>query len=109
MRSIGVVVGMLAVAAAANADTVKGELTFTSSAAKVVECKSGRILTLGPMGTNSFLRLAERYRRLSYQGKTQVLVEVRGAVTSASTPEGALILESPNVVALNRGRCADTE
>ena len=48
MRQIGTIVGMLAVVAVADADTVKGELSFNSKGiGKVSECKSGRILTLG--------------------------------------------------------------
>jgi len=106
MRHIGAMVGMLAVVAMADADTVKGELSFSSKGiGKVLECKSGRIFTLGTMESNSYLRLVQRYWRLSYYGKTPVLIEVRGGVTMTSGT--VLTLQSPNVVTLNGGRCSD--
>ena len=108
MRQIGTIVGMLAVVAVADADTVKGELSFNSKGiGKVSECKSGRILTLGEMTSNQYLRLVERYWRLSFHGKTPVLVEIRGAVTREGPPGTELTLQSPNVVALNAGRCSE--
>ena len=86
MRRIGAIVGMLAVVAMADADTVKGELSFNSEGVgKVLECKSGRIFALGTMATNPYLRLVQRYWRASFHGKTPVLIEVGGVVTGAST------------------------
>ena len=105
---LGAPVGMLAVVAMADADTVKGELSFNSEGVgKVLECKSGRIFALGTMATNPYLRLVQRYWRASFHGKTPVLIEVGGVVTGASTPGTALTLESPNVVVLYGGRCSD--
>jgi len=108
MRRSGAIVGMLAVVTMADADTVKGELSFNSEGVgKVLECKSGRIFALGTMATNPYLRLVQRYWRASFHGKTPVLIEVGGVVTGASTPGTALTLESPNVVVLYGGRCSE--
>ena len=101
---------MLAFAAAADADfvVVRGELSFSSKGVgKISECESGRIITLGVMPTNQYERLVQQYWRLSYQGKTPVLIKVRGDVTRADNPQGELTLESPNVVVLVGGRCSD--
>jgi hypothetical protein len=101
---------MLALAASANAEyrTVKGELSFNSKGTgKVSECEGGRIVTLGAMATNQYLRLVHLYWRLSNHGKTPVLIKVRGDVTGASIPGGELTLQSPNVVTLVGGRCGD--
>lgn len=107
MRRIGAIVGMLAVVAMADADTVKGELSFNSEGVgRVLECKSGRIFALGTMATNPYLLLVQRYWRASFHGKTPVLIEV-GGVVRTSTPGTALTLESPNVVVLYGGRCSD--
>ena len=108
MRRIGAIVGILAVVTMADADTVKGELSFNpEGVGKVLECKSGRIFALGTMATNPYLRLVQRYWRASFHGKTPVLIEVGGVVTRTSTPGTALTLESPNVVVLYGGRCSD--
>ena len=102
------IVGVLAVVTAANAETLLGELSFNSrGTGRVSECKSGRVLTLGEMTTNQYRRLIDDYWRLSFQGKTPVLVEIRGAVTRKGAPGTELTLESPNVVRLNGGSCKD--
>jgi len=110
MQHIGAIVWMLAFVAVADADTVavKGELSFSSKGiGKVSECKSGRIFSLGVMASNPYLRLVQRYWRISYHGKTPVLIEVRGDVTRTSNSVAELTLQSPNVVALVAGRCSD--
>lgn len=68
MRHIGFLVGILALVAAAEADfvIVEGELSFNSKGiGKVVECEGGRILTLGAMARNPYLRLVDRYWSVS--------------------------------------------
>lgn len=108
MRRMGAIVGMLAFVAVVDAETVRGELSFNSKGiGRVSECKSRRILTLGEMTSNRYLRLVERYWRLSYHGKTPVLIEVRGGVTRKAPPGTELTLQSPNVVALIGGRCSE--
>src|SRR5688572_18429799 len=109
-RTWGVVaiVGTLAFAAVANAETVKGELTFNSRGiGKIRECKTGRILTLGEMSLNRYLRLDQEYWRLSFHGKTPVLVEIRGGVTREEPPGTELTLQSPNVVRMISARCSE--
>jgi len=109
MRSVVVIVGMFALVSAAEADTVKGELTFDSNGvAKVMECKTGRLFNLGAMATTPYLRLVDQHSRLSHGNKSPVLVEVRGAIRKTDTNE-PLTLESPNVVRVNGGRCGDLE
>ena len=111
MRYIGAIVWMLAFVAVADADSVvvKGELSFSSKGiGKVSECKSGRIFTLGVMASNRYFSLVQRYWRLSYHGKTPVLIEVRGDVSRTSNSETKLTLQSPSVIALVAGRCSDT-
>ena len=94
--------------AAADPVTVKGELSFDyQGAARVLECKSGRTFYLGSMESNAFLRLTQRYWRLSFNGKTPVLIEVRGGITRTGAGGTILTLESPNVVTLNGGGCGD--
>jgi hypothetical protein len=110
MQHIGAIVSMLAFVAVANADTlvVKGELSFSSKGiGKVTDCKSGRIFTLGAMASNPYFSLVQRYWRLSYHGKTPVLIEVRGDVSKTSNPETELTLQSPSVNTLVAGRCGD--
>jgi hypothetical protein len=108
MRRIVLVVAIISLVAAADAETLLGELSFNSQGTgRVLECKSGRVLTLGEMTSNQYRRLIDGYWRLSFYGKTPVLVEVRGAVTRKGPPGTELTLESPNVVRLNSGRCAD--
>jgi hypothetical protein len=110
MRSIGVLVGIVALVAAAEADfvIVEGELTFDSKGiGKVVECEGGRLFTLGEMGRNPYLRLIDQYWRSSNHGKTPVLVKVSGGLSSAIPPGRELIIQSPNVVSLVSGRCRD--
>src|SRR5262245_45528870 len=109
MRQLGIFVGgILALVAAADAETVLGELSFNSQGtARVLECESGRVLTLGEMKSSQYQRLIDGYWRLSFNGKTPVLIEVRGAVTRKGPPGTELTLESPNVVRLNGGRCKD--
>ena len=110
MRHMGAIVWMLAFVAVADADTVvvKGELSFNSKGiGKVAECKSGHIFSLGEMASNQYLRLVQRYWRISYHGKTPVLIEVRGDVARASNRESELTLQWPNVIALVAGRCSD--
>jgi hypothetical protein len=109
MRHIRNIVWMLAFVAVAYADTVvvKGELSFNSKGiGKVLDCNSGRIFSLGVMATNPYRRMIEQYWRLSYHGKTPVLIEVRG---DASNSETGWTLQSPNVATLVAGRCSDTE
>jgi hypothetical protein len=106
LRQIIFIIGVLALAPAAGAETVRGELWFDLHGnGKVSECGSGRIMTLGEMTPNRYRYLAERYWRLSYKGKTPVLIDVRGAVTRKGPPGTELTLESPNVVTLIGGRC----
>jgi hypothetical protein len=110
MQHVGAIVGALAFAAVANADTVKGELTFNSKGiGKIRECKSGRVISVGEMSLNQYLQLDEQYWRLSYQGKTPVVVEMRGGITREGPPGTELVLQSPYVVRLIRGRCAEDE
>ena len=109
MRQIGVLVGIVALVATAEADfvIVEGELSFDSKGiGKVAECKGGRIFTLGAMEPNPYLRLVDRYWRSSNHGKTPVLVKVSGGLSSAIPPGRELIIQSPNVVTLVSGRCA---
>ena len=107
MRRMGIMLGMLAFASAAvAAETVKGELRLDSQGvARVTECKTGRTITLGVMNPNEYQSLIDRYWRASFNGKTPVLIEVRGAITRKGPPGTELVLESPNVVMLNNGRC----
>lgn len=108
VRHIGAIIGILAFVAVADADTVKGELSFNSKGTwKVTECKSGRIINLGTMTLNQSLRLDQQYSRLSFYGKTPVLIEVRGAVTREGPPGTELTLQSPNVVRVISGRCSE--
>ena len=110
LRHIGAIGGMLAFAAVADAETVvvRGELSFSSEGiGKVSECQSGRIFTLGVMATNPYLRLVQRYWRISYHGKTPVLIKVQGDVTRTGTGGTKLTLQSPNVIALAAERCSD--
>src|SRR5262245_56449560 len=110
MRQLLVTVGMLALAAAANAETLRGELSFNSKGTVwVSECKSGRVLKLGEMRSSQYQRLIDQYWRLSFNGKTPVVVEIRGDVTRHGPPGTELILESPNVVTLVGGSCQDRE
>ena len=110
MRQLIAIVGMLGLAAAANAETLRGELSFNSRGfVWVSECRSGRVLRLGEMQSNQYQRLIDQYWRLSFNGKTPVVVEIRGDVTSSGPPGTELILESPNVVTLVGGSCRDRE
>jgi hypothetical protein len=105
-RGAALIVGMLALVAVADAETVRGELWFDLHGnGKVSECRSGRVLTLGEMTPNRFLDMTATYWRLSYHGKTPVLIDMRGAVTRKGPPGTELTLQSPNVVALIGGRC----
>jgi hypothetical protein len=109
MRHVGVIVGIVALAATAEADfvVVEGELSFDSQGiGKVVECEGGRSFTLGAMGRNPYLRLVDRYWRSSNNGKTPVLVRVSGGLSSKIPPGRELIIQSPNVVTLVSGRCS---
>lgn len=109
MQHTAAIVGMLAFVAVAHADAVvvKGELSFNPKGiAKVLECNSGRVLSLGVMATNPYRRMIEQYWRLSYRGKTPVLIEVRG---DASNSETGWTLQSPNMVTMVAGRCSDTD
>ena len=77
MRQLAAIVGMLAVFAVADAETVRGELWFDLHGnGKVSECGSGRILTLGEMKPNRYLDMTATYWRLSFHGKTPVLIEI---------------------------------
>lgn len=108
MRHIGVLVGIVAWVAAAEADfvIVEGELSFDSQGiGKVAECEGGRVFTLGEMGRNPYLRLVDRYWRSSNNGKTPVLVKVSGGLSSAIPAGRELTIQSPNVVTLVSGRC----
>lgn len=108
MRHLGVIVGIVALVAAAEADTVivKGELSFNSRGiGKVAECEGGRSFTLGGMGRNPYLRLVDRYWRSSNHGKTPVLVKVSGGVSRTIPPGRELTIQSPNVVTLVSARC----
>ena len=109
MRHTAVLVGIVALAAVAEADfvIVEGELSFDSKGiGKVAECDSGRVFTLGTMGRNPYLRLVERYWRSSNNGRTPVLVKVSGGLSSTIPPGRELIIQSPNVVTLVSGRCS---
>src|SRR5262245_8835955 len=109
MRQVASMAAMCALAAAANAETVKGELSFNSKGiGKISECKTGRVLTLGDMTSTQYHDLIETYWRLSFHGKTPVLIRVRGDVTRKGPPGTELRLESPNIVELNGGRCGES-
>ena len=110
MRRVGVIVWMLALVAVAEADTVsvKGELSFNSNGiGKIAECDSGRIYKLGVMETNPYLRLVQSYWRISFHGKTPVMIKLRGGVTRTSNAETELTIQTPNIVTLVAGRCRD--
>lgn len=110
IRYVGVIVWMLAHLAVAEADTVsvKGELSFNSNGiGKVAECDSGRMYKLGLMETNPYLRLMQSYWRISFHGKTPVMIKVRGGVTRTSNAETELTIQTPNVVTLVAGGCPD--
>ena len=113
MRLVFVIGGLLAAVAVAEATpvSVKGELSFDSRGqVKVAECNGGRIFDLGAMTTNAYFRLVEQYWRLSYHGKTPVLIEVRGGLTTrtnAGIVGTVRTLQSPTVVTLISGRCHD--
>ena len=109
MQHIATIVGIFAFVAVAHADNevVKGELSFNSKGiGKVRECTTGRVLHLGVMATNPYRRMIDQYWRLSYHGKTPVLIEVRG---DASNSETGWTLQSPNMVTMVAGRCSDTD
>ena len=108
MRHIGVLAGIVALVAAAEADfvIVEGELSFDSKGiGRVAECEGGRIYTLGAMERDPYLRLVDRYWRSSNHGKTPVRVKVSGGLSSTIPPGRELIIQSPNVVTLVSGRC----
>lgn len=99
---------MLAATAVADPETVKGELSFDyNGTGKVLECKTGRVLNLGTMESDAYQRLVQRYWRLSFQGKTPVLIEVRGGITRSGAGGTILTLQTPNVVTLVGGGCGD--
>ena len=60
------------------------------------------------MESNPYLRLVQRYWRLSFYGKTPVLIKVRGGVATTSNGQTDVTIQSPNVVTLVAGRCGES-
>lgn len=95
-------------ALAADALTVKGELSFDSAGlAQVAECGSDRVFTLGVMASNPYFALTQRYKETSEGGKFAVLVEVKGSLAGGRNSTGGVVLDSPDISTLVRGTCAD--
>ena len=100
--------GALALVSVAGADTVRGELSFNSQGVgKIRECKSGRIITLGEMGLDRYLRLDQQYWLASNRGQAPVVVEMTGFMSGEDQPGSELILQSPYVSRMISGRCSE--
>jgi len=94
-------------ALAADALTVKGELSFSSAGlAQVAECGSDRVFTLGVMASSPYFGLTQQYKETSDRGKFAVFVEVKGTVAHNRSANGGLVLNSPEIATLVRGTCA---
>jgi hypothetical protein len=92
----------------ADAVVVKGELSFESGAlAQVAECGTNRIFTLGVMASNPYFGLTQRYAEAADGGKFAVLVEIEGSIAHRASTKRQHVLDSPRVVSLVRGGCAD--
>jgi hypothetical protein len=103
-----VVMGMLAWASRAQADTlvVKGELSFTPTGfAKVTECRTMRVYTFGVMASSPYFQLLQQYEDLSQKGKEVVLVEVQGVLDDSTDRQTALTLQQPRIITLKQGTC----
>ena len=108
MKKSSVAACMLALAAVAHAEqsVVKGELTFNSAGVgQITECGTHRIIELGAMASTPYFHFMKRYEEVSVEGKNRVFVEVEGLLASGST--GKLVLETPRIVGLKSGVCAN--
>jgi hypothetical protein len=87
---------------------VKGELSFGSGGlAQVSECGTNRVFTLGVMASSPYFGLMQRYDEASANSKFTVLAEIEGLIARRASAKGQLVLDSPRVISLMRGSCAD--
>jgi len=107
-KNLIVVSCALAVIAAALADeqVIEGQLTFNSGGlGQIVECGTRRVIQLGVMASNPYFHLSRKYDEVSGDGKRSVLIKLEGRLATSS--DGKLVLETPRMVAMKAGSCAD--
>jgi hypothetical protein len=87
---------------------VKGELSIEAGGlAQVAECGTTRVFTLGVMASNPYFGLTQRYAEAADNRKFTVLVEIEGSIAEGAGTERTFVSDSPSVVSLVRGTCAD--